>query len=178
MTLTSSIRPALKSRSARSRTIPSPASCSATSPRCSATPGRSAAPSTNWCSPGPAPRSTRWPASRRAASSSAARWRTSCRPASCRSARRASCPTRPCQHRLFAGIRPRRDGDARGRGGARRARHPGRRPHRHRRHRRRAAVKLLKQIGADVVAACFVDRPAGSRRRRRRSATSACRCAR
>ena len=27
------------------------------------------------------------------------------------------------------------------------------------------AVKLLKQIGADVVAACFRDRPAGPRRR-------------
>ena len=81
----------------RSRTIPSPASCSATSPRCWATRARSAARSTSWCSPGPASRSTRSPASRRAASSSAARWRIRSRPASCRSARRASCRTRPCR---------------------------------------------------------------------------------
>ena len=39
--------------------------------------------------------------------------------------------------RLFAGIRPRRDGDARGRGGEGRPRDPGRRPDRDRRHRRR-----------------------------------------
>ena len=58
-------------------------------------------------------------------------------------------------HRLFARIRARRDGDARGRGGAGRARDPGRRPHRHRRNGS-AAVQLLRRMGADVVAAVFV----------------------
>ena len=57
---------------------------------------RSAAPSTNWCIPMPGRRSTRSPASRRAASSSAAPSPTRFRPASSRSARRASCRTRPC----------------------------------------------------------------------------------
>ena len=34
--------------------------------------------------------------------------------------------------------------------------HPGRRPHRHRRHGGGRRSRLLKRIGADVVAACFV----------------------
>jgi len=43
---------------------------------------------------------------------------------------------------------------------SRRTRHPGRRSHRHRRQPRRGAVKLLRQIDANVVAACFHHRPA------------------
>ena len=58
-------------------TIPSRGSCSATSPPCSAIRAPSAARWTSWCSPMPACGSTRWRASRRAASSWAARWRIS-----------------------------------------------------------------------------------------------------
>ena len=79
-------------------------------------------------------------------------------------------------HRLFARIRPGRDGDARGRGGERRPRllvddliatggTAG------------AAVKFLRQMGAEVLAACFViDLPdlGGAEK----SASSACPCAR
>ena len=57
-------------------------------------------------------RSTRSPASRRAASSSAARWRIRCRPASCRSARRASCRTRRVRIAYSLEYGTRRDGDA------------------------------------------------------------------
>ncbi|MCL4137919.1 UNVERIFIED_CONTAM: hypothetical protein GTU68_016310 [Idotea baltica] len=58
--------------------------------------GPSAGRSMPWFSPGQAPRSNRLPGSRRAALFWAAPWRISCRPGSCRSARRASCRTRPC----------------------------------------------------------------------------------
>ena len=100
-------------------------------------------------------RSTRSPASRRAASSSAARWRISSRPASCRSARRASCRTRrsasPIRSntastrwrctttRWSPGERVLLVDDLIATGGT-----------------AEAAVKLLRKIGAEVVAACFV----------------------
>jgi len=59
------------------------------------------------------------------------------------------------QHRLFAGIRPRRDGDARGCRGRGREGYPGGRSDRDR-GTAEGAVKLLKQQGADVLAACFI----------------------
>ena len=100
-------------------------------------------------------RSTRSPASRRAASSSAARWRIRSPPASCRSARKASCRTPPCGSPIrwntastrwrctptpcspasassWSTISIATGGTAEG------------------------AVKLLRQIGANVVAACFI----------------------
>ncbi len=80
---------------ARSRITRRRAFCFATSRRCSATRKLFAARSTSSCSPGPERKSTRSPASRRAASSWAAPWRINCRPASCRSARKASSRTRP-----------------------------------------------------------------------------------
>ena len=103
------------------RTIPDcpllPGMCSATSPRCSAMRARSAAPSTSWCSHGPATRSTRSPASRRAASSPAARCalvlgRIRADPQEEQAALQAR-HHRSIRSRYGAG----RDGDARGRGG-------------------------------------------------------------
>ncbi len=77
----------------RSRTIPSPAWSSRTSLRCSPT----TPPSRPWSTPSSpitaVARSTRWPASRRAASSWPLRSRTTSVPVSCRCARRASCPS-------------------------------------------------------------------------------------
>ncbi len=40
------------------------------------------------------------------------------------------------------------------------------------------AVKLLRQMGAEVLAACFIIDPAGSRRRRQAARARTCRCAR
>ena len=161
--LMASIVSDLQRRSAPFRTIRRRASCSATSPRCSATRAPSAAPWTSWCIPGPARRSTRSPASRRAASSSAARWRTSSRPASCRSASAASFRTRRCGSpirsntastrwrctatRISPGEKTILVDDLIATGGT-----------------AEAAVKLLKEIGADVRRRRLRHRPAGSRR--------------
>jgi peptidoglycan/LPS O-acetylase OafA/YrhL len=166
---------AIWTRSAPSRTIPSPGILFPrhhhAARQCARLPPRDRRAGASLCRP----RSTRSPASRRAASSSAARSRTSFRPASCRSARRASCRTRPCAS-------PTAWNTASTRWRCTRTRCPG---------EKvilvddliatggtaEGAVKLLRQIGAEVVAACFViDLPDLGGRKKLEG--SACRCGR
>ena len=70
--------------------------------------------------------------------------------------KKGKLPHKRVSHRLFAGIRPRRDGDARGCGREGRPRDPGRRPDRHRRHRRRARSSCCASSAREVLAACFI----------------------
>ena len=101
-------------------------------------------------------RSTRWRASRRGASSSAARWPTSFRPASCPLRKKGKLPHETVAHRLRAGIRRRRDGDARGRGEAGREGAAGRRPDRHRRHGRGGGEAAARRSAPMWSPPCFV----------------------
>ena len=113
----------------------SPGSCSATSPRCSATRAPSAAPSTSSCSPSPGQdrqgrrhRGARLHPRRRGRASALGRLRAD--------AQEGQAAARDRAHRLLARIRHRPDGDPRRRHRPGRAGAARRRSDRHRRHRR------------------------------------------